>query len=149
MRSDRDRLTDIVEAIRRIGEKLPNTKEEFLRSELYQVWALYHVQIIGEAANRISKRFQKDHPAIPWKDIIAMRHLLVHQYFGIDLDEVWNTAKNDLPRLEEQVLNLLKSMIPDNEHSSDDIMGLDKKVKSGIQKHYKSKASHSKKPDST
>jgi len=146
MRSDRDRLTDIVEAIRRIGEKLPNTKEEFLGSELYQVWALYHIQIIGEAANRISKRFQKDHPAIPWKDIIAMRHLLVHQYFGIDLDEVWNTAKNDLPRLEQQVLKLLKSIASDSE---DDIMALDQKVKSGIQKHYRSKASRGKKSGST
>ena len=149
MRSDRDRLTDIVEAIRRIGEKLPGTKKEFLGSELYQVWVLYHVQIIGEAANKISKRFQKAHPDIPWKDIIAMRHLLVHQYFGIDLDEVWNTAKNDLPRLEQQVLNLLKPVPAESELTEDDIMSLDKKVKSGIQKHYKSKASHNKKPDST
>jgi uncharacterized protein with HEPN domain len=139
MRSDRDRLADIVEAISRIGEKLPDTKEEFLGSELYQVWALYHVQIIGEAANRISKRFQKAHPAIPWKDIIAMRHLLVHQYFGIDLDEVWNTAENDLPRLEQQVLNLLKPVPAESELTEDDIKSIEKKVISGIQKHYKHK----------
>jgi len=106
--TDRDRLTDIGEAIRRIGEKLPGTKEEFLGSELYQVWVLYHIQIIGEAANKISKKFQKVHPAIPWKDIIAMRHLLVHQYFGIDLDEVWITATQDLPKLEQQIIEILK-----------------------------------------
>jgi uncharacterized protein with HEPN domain len=47
MRTDADRLMDIVEAIHRIGEKIPETKEEFLGSELLQVWILYHVQIIG------------------------------------------------------------------------------------------------------
>jgi len=108
MRNDRDRLTDIVEAIRRVNEKLPGTKEEFLRSELLQVWVLYHIQIIGEAANKVTKKFQKAHPAIPWKDIIAMRHLLVHQYFGIDFDEVWNTATRDLPELEQQIIEVLK-----------------------------------------
>ncbi len=54
------------------------------------------------------KKFRKEHPAIPWADIIAMRHLLIHQYFGIDLDEVWNTVTIDLPNLEQQVRNLLR-----------------------------------------
>jgi uncharacterized protein with HEPN domain len=69
---------------------------------------LYHIQIIGEAANGISPEFQETHPVIPWKDIIAMRHLLVHQYFGIDRDEVWNTAKHDLPRLGQEIQRILK-----------------------------------------
>ncbi|WP_300223187.1 HepT-like ribonuclease domain-containing protein [Methanoregula sp.] len=74
-------------------EKLPQANEEFFQSDLLQVWVLYHIQIIGEAANGISPEFQAQHQKIPWKDIISTRHLLVHQYFGIDLDEVWNTAK--------------------------------------------------------
>ena len=108
MRTDRDRLTDILEAIRCVREKMPVTKEEFLRSELLQVWCLYHIQIIGEAANMLSKQFQDDHATVRWKDIVAMRHLLVHQYFGIDLDEIWNTATRDLPELERQIRSLLK-----------------------------------------
>jgi len=108
MRSDRARLLDIDEAVLRIMEKLPSTKEEFIQSDLLQVWVLYHIQVIGEAANGISPEFQKQHLEIPWKDIIAMRHLLVHQYFGIDLDEIWNTAKQDLPKLQQEISLILK-----------------------------------------
>jgi uncharacterized protein with HEPN domain len=81
---------------------------EFIQSDLLQVWVLYHIQVIGEAANGISPEFLKQHQTIPWKDIIAMRHLLVHQYFGIDLDEIWNTAQQDLPRLKEEISLILK-----------------------------------------
>ncbi|MFA4850007.1 MAG: HepT-like ribonuclease domain-containing protein [Methanoregula sp.] len=108
MRTDHDRLLDINEAVQRIIEKLPSAKEEFIRSDLLQVWALYHIQVTGEAANSISAEFQKAHPEIPWKDLIAMRHLLVHQYFGIDLDEVWNTAKQDLPLLKQKITRILE-----------------------------------------
>jgi uncharacterized protein with HEPN domain len=108
MRSDHERLLDINEAIQRILEKLPSAKVEFIQSDLLQVWVLYHIQVIGEAANGISPGFLKQHQTIPWKDIIAMRHLLVHQYFGIDLDEVWNTAQQDLPRLKQEISLILK-----------------------------------------
>jgi uncharacterized protein with HEPN domain len=107
MRSDRDRLSDMIEAIRLISEKLPRTKDEFAGSDLLQIWVLYHIQIIGEAANGISSTFRSSHPSVPWQDIIAMRHLLIHQYFGIDLDEVWNTAKTDLPHLELEIKKIL------------------------------------------
>lgn len=108
MRSDIDRLCDINEAIQRIREKLPSGKDEFFQSDLLQVWVLYHIQVIGEAANGITPGFQNDHKEIPWKDIIAMRHLLVHQYFGIDLGEVWSTVQQDLPRLRQQISLILK-----------------------------------------
>ncbi len=109
MRTDRDRLLDINEAIHRVLEKIPPTKEEFIQSDLLQVWVLYHIQVIGEAANGTSPEFQKQHQTIPWKDIIAMRHLLVHQYFGIDLDEVWNTTQQDLPHLRQEISLILTS----------------------------------------
>ena len=148
MRSDQDRLRDINEAIDRILEKLPPEKEKFMESDLLQVWVLYHIQVIGEAANGILPEFQNQHPEIPWKDIIAMRHLLVHQYFGIDFDEVWDTARNDLPRLKKDLLRIVdKKIAPpgdtteNSELAGDDIIAPDKKVKVGIRKHYKSKSS--------
>jgi hypothetical protein len=77
-----------------------------------------------------------------------MRHLLVHQYFGIDFDEVWDTARNDLPRLKKDLLRIVdKKIAPpgdtteNSELAGDDIIAPDKKVKVGIQKHYKSKSS--------
>ncbi|MDD1682752.1 MAG: DUF86 domain-containing protein [Methanoregula sp.] len=109
MRTDLDRLRDIHEALERIAQKLPRAKEEFLQSDMHQVWVLYHIQLIGEAANGISAGFRKAHGTIPWKKIIAMRHLLVHQYFGIDLDEVWNTTQKDLPQLRQEISRILKN----------------------------------------
>ncbi|HXX56141.1 MAG TPA: HepT-like ribonuclease domain-containing protein [Methanoregula sp.] len=65
MRRDPDRLADIIEAIDRITGKLPADKESFTGSDLLQVWILYHIQIIGEAANGVSPEFQEAHPEIP------------------------------------------------------------------------------------
>lgn len=103
MRSNLDRLEDILDAINRIYEKLPETKEEFLGSDLLQIWVMYHIQVVGEAANGLTRDFRQKYPGIPWQDIIAMRHILVHQYFGIDMNEIWITAHEDLPYLEGEI----------------------------------------------
>jgi len=66
MRSDCDRLSDMIEAIRRIREKLPRSKPEFTGSDLLQIWVLYHIQIIGEAANGTSSPFRNAQSSIPW-----------------------------------------------------------------------------------
>jgi uncharacterized protein with HEPN domain len=57
------------------------------------------VELIGEAATRISKEVRDTHPEIPWTDIVAMRNRLIHVYFDIDLDRVWDTVTDDLPPL--------------------------------------------------
>jgi uncharacterized protein with HEPN domain len=107
MRTDRDRLLDILESIRRVIGKLPGTREEFVRSDLLQIWVIYHIQVIGEAANGLSTEFLESHATIPWQDIIGMRHILVHHYFGIDISEVWNTATIDLPEMERKIQTIL------------------------------------------
>lgn len=57
------------------------------------------VEVIGEAAGSVSKEFQAAHPEIPWPAIVGMRNRLIHAYFDIDLDRVWDTVKDDLPPL--------------------------------------------------
>ena len=57
------------------------------------------VEVIGEAAGQVSKEFQVAHPEIPWPAIVGMRNRLIHAYFDIDLDRVWDTVKDDLPPL--------------------------------------------------
>ncbi len=108
MRTDRDRLLDILESIHRIREKIPDTKEEFTRSDLLQIWVIYHIQVIGEAANGLSPGFRKSHGSIPWQDVIGMRHILVHHYFGIDISEVWNTVTTDLAEMEREIQTILE-----------------------------------------
>jgi uncharacterized protein with HEPN domain len=72
-------------------------RQRFESEEMLQVWVVHHLQIIGEAARSISQVLRVAHPEMPWTNVIAMRNLLVHEYFGVDLEEVWSTAVNDLP----------------------------------------------------
>jgi len=59
----------------------------------------HHLQILGEAAAALSEETRQRMPDIPWRQIIGMRHILVHQYFAVDLDVVWQAAPNDAPEL--------------------------------------------------
>jgi uncharacterized protein with HEPN domain len=64
--------------------------------------ALIHlVQVIGEAARRVSGAFTASHPEIPWENIVGMRHKVVHDYLGVDEDIVWQVVTEDLPKLVE------------------------------------------------
>ncbi len=110
VRPDRDRLTDILEAIEKIRERLPATLEELTVSELLQVWVVYHLQVIGEAANNLSPALVAARPEIPWKKVVALRHVLVHRYFGVDLAIVWRLVTDDLPALEASVRAILKEL---------------------------------------
>ncbi|WP_243670484.1 DUF86 domain-containing protein [Methanoculleus chikugoensis] len=70
-----------------------------------QVWIIHHLQIIGEAVRGgISSEFKAEKPGIPWTDIIGMRNVLIHHYFGIDRDAVWNVVERDLLELKNQIL---------------------------------------------
>jgi uncharacterized protein with HEPN domain len=100
MRDEKERILDILEAIERIQKYAARGREAFDHDELIQNWIVHHLQIIGEAAANISDEFADAHPEIPWPKIIGMRNILVHHYFGIDLNVVWSAVENDLPPLE-------------------------------------------------
>jgi uncharacterized protein with HEPN domain len=99
MRDDQLRLRDILEAIERIDRYANINHEEFEQNELIQTWMVYHLQIIGEAAAQLSEDFCVQHPNVPWRAMAAMRNIIVHAYFRVDLDEVWLVIQNDLPGL--------------------------------------------------
>ena len=108
MRDDRVRLQDILDAIKRIDRYAKRGRRVFEDDELVHTWMIHHIQIIGEAANQLSAAFRKTHQQVPWPQIIKMRHVLVHDYLGIDLAEVWAVVERDLPTLKKQVSRLLK-----------------------------------------
>jgi len=110
VRDDAERLRDILDAIREVERYLEKGRGEFDANELVQVWLLHHLQIIGEAARGLSRTLRSKHPEVPWADVIAFRNLVVHEYFGIDLQEVWDTAVNDLPPLKKQVEEMLRGL---------------------------------------
>lgn len=107
MRSDQARLRDIYEAIEQIEKYTAAGRARFDDDELIQTWVIHHLQVIGEAAPALSAEMKGSHPQIPWRQIIGMRHVLVHTYFGIDEDVVWAVVEDDLPPLKSQVEALL------------------------------------------
>ncbi len=110
MRDDGERLRDILDAIEKVEKYAARGREALDRDELVQTWIVHHVQVIGEAARRVSDALQQCHPEIQWAGIIAMRNVLVHDYFGIDLGEVWSAVERDLPDLKRKVEAILQEL---------------------------------------
>jgi len=108
MRDDRVRLEDILEAIKRVERYAKRGRKAFQTDELLQTWVIHHIQIIGEATCKLSESLRKTHTEVPWPQIIKMRHVLVHDYFGIDLEEVWAAVEHDLPDLKRKVKAILR-----------------------------------------
>lgn len=107
MRDDQELLLDILDSIEKIEKYASRGKEAFIEDELLQVWIVYHIQIIGEAANHVSDSLQDQYPDVSWPDIVGMRNVLVHQYFGIDLVQIWDTVRIDLPILKSKIRTIL------------------------------------------
>ncbi len=110
MRSERERLLDILEAIERIEKYAKEGKAAFEADELIQNWMVNHITVIGEARRSLSDDFQAQHANVPWADIIGMRNILVHHYFGIDEDAVWSVVEKDVPELKFNIETILKSL---------------------------------------
>jgi uncharacterized protein with HEPN domain len=100
VRDNRERLLDIQESIERVKRYSDRGRDAFENDELVQVWILHHLQNLGEAASALDSELQEMFPEIPWPKIIGMRNILVHEYFGIDLEIVWEVVERDLPTLE-------------------------------------------------
>lgn len=103
MRDDRQRLVDILDAIDRIDRHTRSGRVAFERDELVQIWVLHHLQLIGEAARRLSQEIRTQYPEIPWAAIASMRNFLVHDYFAVSLEIVWPAVERDLSALRSQV----------------------------------------------
>ena len=103
MRDWRERLLDMLEAIERIERYAAKGRAEFEKDELIQTWVVHHLQIVGEAAAKLGREFHDQNPSIPWPQVVAMRNVLIHDYFGVDLEEVWRVVERDLPELKNKL----------------------------------------------
>jgi uncharacterized protein with HEPN domain len=108
MRDPAERLRDNLDAIGNIERYAVRGRQAFESDELIQNWFARHLQIIGEAAYALPKELRDQRPDIPWNEIIGMRHILVHDYFVIDIDMVWDAVDQDLPDLKDKVEGLLR-----------------------------------------
>ena len=72
-----------------------------------QTWVVHHLQIIGEAASQVRGGLRDHHPELPWPQIVAMRNILVHDYLGVDLEEILSAVERDLPDLKCKIQAIL------------------------------------------
>lgn len=96
--------------LKRFRFHVQEDRKRFERDELVQVWAIHHIQRIGEAARYISGELRDRYPQIPWAEIVAIRNIVVHEYFRVDIDEVWATIERDLPRLDRQIQQIVQEL---------------------------------------
>jgi len=108
MKKDKAYLEHILEAIETIEGYIRGMNyEEFKKNKMAVDAVIRELAVVGEAANNLSQEFIDKNPSLPFRDAIDMRNFLIHEYFGINIQLVWETAKNDLPELREFIKKIV------------------------------------------
>lgn len=102
-------LRHIFDAIERIEEYCRGVSiQKFLKNKMAAAAVVRELEIIGEAARNVSREFRRTNAEIPWEQMTGTRNRLIHEYFGVDLEIVWQTVEQDLPNLKNMIKNLLE-----------------------------------------
>jgi uncharacterized protein with HEPN domain len=108
-RRDRVFIAQMVEAAEAALEfTSEQTAESFAGDRLVAFAVVRAIQLVGQAARGVSEELQASHPEIPWREMIGMRNIVVHDYADVDLALVWKTVRADLPRLVERLKAILE-----------------------------------------
>ena len=103
-----DYLNDIIESISDIRVFITGmTRESFAGDKKTINAVVRSLEVIGEAAGKLPKYIRDTHPEISWEEIVGMRNRLIHEYFGVDLDIVWQTIEEDLEPLDKAVKKII------------------------------------------
>ncbi|HAK88387.1 MAG: hypothetical protein A2077_04855 [Nitrospirae bacterium GWC2_46_6] len=104
-----DYLNDILESICDIRDFTAGMNREDFSNDKKTIKAVVRsFEVIGEAASKLPHNIREMYPEIPWQETIAMRNRLIHEYFGVDLDIVWQTIEEDLEPLEKNVKRIIE-----------------------------------------
>lgn len=110
-RRDPDYLEDILEAVQRIltySQDLHH--EDFLKDQKTQDAVIRNLEVIGEATKNISANLKQQYPQLPWREMAAVRDRLIHHYFGVNIEIVWEIVQQDLPQILPQLVQLLSEI---------------------------------------
>lgn len=111
-------LEHIVDSINKIEAYTKNTTEEKFQEDFEgQDAVIRRISVIGEASKNLPPSFKKQHAHVNWRDISAMRNILIHEYFGVKIKKVWRTVQEDIPDLKQKVSKMLKDLKADNKLS--------------------------------
>jgi uncharacterized protein with HEPN domain len=105
-RRDLDRLADMRDALTDVKALTADGKQAFQADRSAQQAVAYNLAVLGEAARALSPELRERHPEVPWRDVIAQRNVVVHEYHRLDLDSLWITATQDVPQLDEQLAGI-------------------------------------------
>ena len=104
-----EHILDSINAIERFSRNL--NKEKLISNRLRQDAIIREIEIIGEAVKNISEDIKNKHQEVKWRDIAATRDKMIHHYFGVDLNIVWDIVKINLPDLKNKILKIKKELI--------------------------------------
>ena len=108
---DKIRLQHIIDAIDEIHKYLIAADlSVFLENSMMRFACIKQMEIIGEASNHLSAELKSKFSDIEWAQIVGMRNVFAHEYFGVDSSLVWEIIKNDIPELKEKIEHILKSI---------------------------------------
>lgn len=107
MRSDRERLLDIIDAAERIAVRVQRGREAFEADEDTRFAMVHLLEILGEATSGLSTELRSRYRDVPWSVVIGMRNRIIHGYFDIDHDILWRAATDHLPPFAERVRAIL------------------------------------------
>lgn len=111
VRDWRFRIQDILECMDRIAEYTAGMSyEDFLDNRLVIDAVVRNLEVVGEAARHIPDEVQTRFPDIPWVEMKGMRNILIHEYFGVSLEIVWKTVRDNLPPVESKLKEVLKQV---------------------------------------
>ena len=114
-------IEDMWEATRKVRRYVEGmTDEEFKKDERTTDAVVRNLEIIGEAANRLPEDFKLQHADVEWTQIVGLRHRIVHQYFGVDLDIVWHIVQRDLQVFEQALQRIRESLNHESPGPSDE-----------------------------
>ena len=103
-------ISHILESIILIEQYTENISFEAFEKDRKTIDAVIrNFEIIGEASNKLPDEFRKKYPEVPWRSIIGLRNVLIHDYLGVDIEAVWGNLKQELPHLKEQMKSILEN----------------------------------------
>ena len=104
-------IEDIFENINLIEDSTKKlTKRKFKSDKLIIDATIRRLEVIGESVKNIPNSFRKKYPKIPWRKISGFRDVLIHAYFGVNIDRVWEVIKKDIPKLKEEIKEILEKV---------------------------------------
>jgi uncharacterized protein with HEPN domain len=108
---DKIRVQHMIDAAEEVKSFVADASEQdFIKNRMLILSVIKEIEIIGEAASKISEVTKLEYPDIPWQDIVGMRNRLIHGYFDVNVKLVWNTVKNNLPDLNKSLKEIIQKV---------------------------------------